>query len=329
MKICLLGEYLENLDEGMRKVSFHLAQELAKDNFILKTNFKKSLSFSFWKELKAFNPDIVHFIYGPSIKSFILLKLISLYCPTSKTVMSAMHPSISNKFHKFIKILTPDIILTQSNETESLFKSLDLKTEFLPCGVDIRRFEPVSTIRKRELREKYRVSNEKFVILHVGPIKRGRNVQVLKEIQNDLNQILLVASLSTGIEKDVVDELKENGCLILDEYIDKIEEIYALSDCYIFPTHVKNKSNSIEMPLSVLEAMACNLPVITTKFGALPRTFKEGEGLFFIENENQILGALNLIYTGIDARTREKVYDFSWTNMTSKLTGIYERILES
>lgn len=329
MKICLLGEYLGNSDEGMRKVSFYLSQELAKNNSILTTNFKKSISLSFWKEIKAFDPDIVHYIYGPSIKSFILLKLISFYCPTSKTVMSAMHPSIPNRFHNFIKIFSPDIILTQSTETESFFKSSNFKTEFLPCGVDTRRFEPVSAIHKGELREKYGVSKEKFVILHVGPIKRGRNVQILGKIQNDYNQILLVASLSTGIEKDVVDELKKNGCLILMEYIDKIEEIYALSDCYLFPTPPKNKSNSIEMPLSVLEAMSCNLPVIATKFGALPRSFKEGDGLFFIENEKQLSGALSQICKGIDIKTRDKVYKYSWKNIILKLTGIYERILES
>ena len=63
-----------------------------------------------------------------------------------------------------------------------------------------------------------------------------------------------------------------------------IEEVYALSDCYVFPTPPMNKINSIEIPLSVLEAMACNLSVITTKFGALPKVFEEGDGLIFVDD---------------------------------------------
>ena len=61
------------------------------------------------------------------------------------------------------------------------------------------------------------------------------------------------------------------------EYITHLEEIYALSDCYVFPT--TDRRYCVEMPLSVLEAMSCNLPMLTTRFGALPGVFEEASGL--------------------------------------------------
>jgi len=61
----------------------------------------------------------------------------------------------------------------------------------------------------------------------------------------------------------------------MDRYIKKIEEIYQLSDCYIFP--ITFEGGGISILLSVLEAMACNLPVVTTKFGGLPAIFKGGD----------------------------------------------------
>jgi len=71
--------------------------------------------------------------------------------------------------------------------------------------------------------------------------------------------------------------LKKYGFRIIDEYVPNIEEIYNLADCYVFPTFKRH--NCIDMPLSVMEAMACNIPVISTKFGGLPKIFKEGNGL--------------------------------------------------
>ena len=59
-----------------------------------------------------------------------------------------------------------------------------------------------------------------------------------------------------------------------------------MSDCYVFPT--VHKKACIETPLSVLEAMACNLPIVSTRFGALPTIFNEGSGLFFTENVEHI-----------------------------------------
>ena len=52
-------------------------------------------------------------------------------------------------------------------------------------------------------------------------------------------------------------------------YIPEVEDIYRLSDLYLFLA--ESDTAAIEVPLSVLEAMACNLPVICTPFGGLLR----------------------------------------------------------
>ena len=75
MRVCLLGEYNENLDEGMRKTSFYIARELSKYHQILPLDLRKVTSKSFWREFKDFNPQIVHYIHGASLKSFTLLKI--------------------------------------------------------------------------------------------------------------------------------------------------------------------------------------------------------------------------------------------------------------
>ena len=327
MKICLLGEYSGNLEEGMRKVSYHFAEELLKNHDVLTLDVRNAFTKSFWKSIRNFNPEIIHYIHGPSVKSFILLKLISFYCRDAKPVMSAMHPGFSFLSKRVISMFKPDVILVQSIETEEKFKKLRCKTEFLPCGVDVKKFVPFSNPIKEELREKYGIDKDKFVILHVGSIKEGRGIEVFKKIaKTKEDQVIIIGNRSMGIEQHLYQGIKESECKVWVQYFRNIEEIYALSDCYLFPTPPMNRINSIETPLSVLEAMSCNLPVITTKFGALPRVFAGEDGLFFVGNEDNFFTALDEIKKGVKVKTREMVLPYSWENIAKRLEEIYSKV---
>lgn len=327
MRIGLIGDYAENLDEGMKNLAFHLTYELSKRHQVLPLNIKKIFFRSFWRDIKKFNPQIIHYVHGPSVKSFIIVKAIAFYCGDTKTVMSATHPTPFSFSKKIIPLLKPDLILTQSYETEKMFINLGCKTEFLPNGINTKRFVPVSEDNKDKLREKYGLDKGKFIILHVGSVRQRRNIQVLNRIQRkENNQVLIVGSTSTLMEQGVYKSLIENGCIVWRTYCESIEEIYALSDCYVFP--VINKLGSVEMPLSVLEAMSCNLPVISTKFGALSRVFKEGDGLTFVDNEEGFIGEWEKSKnTDVKIKTREKVLPYSWENVGKNLDKLYTEVV--
>ena len=332
MRICLLGQYNENLDEGMTKTSYYINRELSKNHNTLPLDLRKVASKSFWRELREFNPQVVHYIHGSSIKSFILLKIISLYCRNAKTIISMMLPRLSISKH-LIYFIKPYLTLVQSNEMESMFKAMKCRTDFRPMGgVDVVRFNPKLKEKKSELRDKYGVDKDKFVLLHVGSIKRGRNVLLLKELQGrNNNQVVIVSPVSIGVHQEVLHQLEEAGCIIWRKYFENVEDIYALSDCYVFPVLPPQRGimgetvpDSIEMPLSVLEAMACNLQVITTKFGALPRIFEEGNGLFFADSADDFIVALESIKcNNIAIKTREKVLHYSVDNIGKELEEIY------
>lgn len=325
MKICLLGEYSGDLDEGMRKVSSHFAEELRKKHQVLTLDMRNVFTKNFWNAIKNFSPEIIHYIHGPSIMSLILLKVISFYRRDAKTVMSAMHPHFNLLSKRFISLFKPDLILTQSYETETMFKKRGCKMEFLPCGVNVNKFTPITARIKNGLRGNYGINKEKFVILHIGSVKDGRNVQLLEKLQRKNNQVLIVGSTSSGIDQKLQKRLEESGCLVWTKFFKKIEEVFAMADCYIFP--VMNRAYCIEMPLTVLEAMACNLPVISTKFGALPRVFEEGDGLFFAEKEKEFYSVLEGINNGIKIKTRAKVLLYSWENIGKKMEEIYCKII--
>lgn len=322
----MVGEHSNKLDEGMVNVASHFAQRLSKQNEVIILNPKRILSRSFWQEAKSFNPQIIHYIPGPSIMSLMIAKTMASYCRGVKVVMSALNPLFPLLSGNLIPLFRPDLVLIQSLETERMFDRLGCKTKFLASGVDGNRFAPVSSASKIKLRQKYGLDNGKFIILHVGSVKKKRNIQALLRLQGGDNQVLIVGSESMSMERKLYRALDEKGCLVWRTYFDHVEEIYALADCYVFPTI--SKTASIELPLSVTEAMACNLPVISTKFGALPRIFDEGDGLFFTDSEEELGQKLNEIkQRTVEIKTREKVLPYSWDRVVENLEGIYNDLV--
>lgn len=324
MRICLIIHSLKNPiegDIGTKHVGFYLAKELQKYHDLIQIDIK---DWNLWKKIRSFRPEIIHFVLCPSTLGLLVAKINAILYKNAKVVVSAPNPYLT--FKKIIRFLKPNLILVQSYESEQMFKNLNIPTEFLPNGVDIKKFTPKSDEIKETLRLKYNIDVDSFVILHVGPIIKSRNIHFLKNLQNKHNQVIITGRFP--FEKGLYQSLLKKGCLVWIDHFENIEEIYALSDCYIFPTPPTNKSASIELPLSIMEAMSCNLPVITTKFGALPRIFEYGDGLFFVEKEEDYFKALNKIKKdSIKVKTREKVLPYSWKNITKRLEEIYEELL--
>jgi glycosyltransferase involved in cell wall biosynthesis len=238
-------------------------------------------------------------------------------------VISAPHPS-DDVFKHWIAPLGPDIILAQALDSEHQFQKCGYHTAFLPNGVDIDRFVPVDEETKLDLRQKYGIGRQ-FVILHVGPLKRGRNVQLLGQLQRDDRQVLILGRPSDPGEERIVKALEQRGCLIWSSYQENIQEIYALSDCYAFPTI--ERRYCIETPLSVLEAMACNLPVVSTPFGALPRIVSAGEGIVYSQTPKSFAKAIATFESGRETiNTRSKVLHLSWKHLVRQLETVYERL---
>lgn len=325
MKISLVGSFSRNLkDEGHTNIGVYLATQLKKNHQILQLDGYHVLHRKFWKDLQSFSPDIIHFVPGATIRSFALLKLLKLYA-RSKTVMSLVNPRLRPLAWRLAALGKPDLILNQSYEDEETCNRLGIRTDFLPNGVDVDKFVPVKNEAKMALRKKYQIDKRKFVILHVGHLTKDRGLALLCQLNSSDNQVLIISSSYFKTNRTVLDTLDRGGCLVWRTYFENIWEIYQLADCYVFPT-AKNKT--ILEPLSILEAMACNLPVISTKLGALPRVFEEGNGLYFAERDEDFLTLLNRVKTNnIEVKTREKVLPYTWEKVVARLEEIYSGLI--
>jgi glycosyltransferase involved in cell wall biosynthesis len=323
MKVCFVGHFADGRDEGVRNVGKYLNNELGDQG--LETTLVDMRSLVQWRKIVRTNPDIVHFILTPTTSGIIAAKLLSVFQSHTKVVISAIHPAVPRR--RALKFFKPDLMLVQSKGSEELFNAIGFRTRTLPNGVDLTKFKPVSSYQKIQLRHKYGIPEEAKIVLHLASLRKERNLGICKRIQKaGLYRVLIVGRKGDKNDPTVMRELQDAGCLVWVEHFAHIEDIYNIADCYLFPT--KNKKACIETPLSVLEAMACNLPIITTRFGALPELFSEGYGFFFAESDEISLQRLRDLRDGtIHIATREMVLSYSWENIANQLREIYVGLL--
>ena len=149
----------------------------------------------------------------------------------------------------------------------------------LPPAVNSARFRP-SEDSRGAIREELGLPNDKPIVLHVGHLRRSRGLEPLAELAaGGAVNVVLISSVVNEPDEGVEDRLRAVDVLVKREFLPRIERWYQAADVYVFP--VTDLQGSIEIPLTVLEAMACGAPVVTTPFGGLPSLFSSTESLRF------------------------------------------------
>lgn len=289
-KVLLVTEFLNPpYDEGIKKTVFNLYNNL-KENYSLKVISRAAcddkdiqvvnsnslfISIEVKSIIKDYQPDML--IYFPfastTFAAYLRFKVINYYNKNRNSIIVALQPKPLKKWQEsIIRFLRPEFALTPSPDLKAFWDKNSIKNELLPLLTDLNIFKPINkTASKKELRRKYNLPEDAFIISHMGHLNKGRNLQSLISLQKAGYQIVVVGSSSTPKDSlgpvSLKEDLLKEGIIILDGYIEHIEEIYQLSDIYIFP--VIAKTGSIGMPLSIMEARGCGIPVITTDFGSL------------------------------------------------------------
>lgn len=302
-KIILITEIFKPpFDEGIKKSIFNIYKNLvksydvlvicrfgysSKNIFEIKTN-KLFISKKIHKIFKKFNPDFV--IYSPfqsaTFASLIRLKVLSMYNKNIKVGMIALQLKPISFVQSFlINFIKPKIVFTPSTHLKNFLEKKAIKVKMITLYTNLNKFKILDDEKEKLLlKKKYGLDNDKKIITHVGHIRESRNLESLIELQEEGFQVVIVSSSSTPDlnKKHVLNnhlnlkkKLKLKGIIIFDNYIPNINEIYQLSDIYIFPVFKVNAS--IDLPLSVLEARACGIPCICTDYGSLK---------FFLKNDN-------------------------------------------
>jgi glycosyltransferase involved in cell wall biosynthesis len=333
MKICLLGDFSQDLDEGYKNISHYLATQLEKRASVLRLNVKQAATPGFWRAALRYRPDILHVLAQPTSASLVLLRALRLARPRAKAVVSALRTDryfpdgrISATQRLVLALARPDLVIVQNERASELFSRLGCAVSSLPNGVDLERFKPASPAQRRELRLQHGLSPQAPVVFHAGHLMPSRNLLALRPLAEAGIQVAVAGSLYMGTNQDYIQQLEAAGFRLFKGYQPQVEQLYALADCYIFPP---GPATSITMPLSVLEAMACNLPVLTTRYSGLAQAFTPNESFRFLDDEGQLLATVQeLIAERERSTTREMVRPFSWERIGQQLEAYYKELID-
>ena len=153
-------------------------------------------------------------------------------------------------------------------EAHSSFFKLNFKTSVLRTGIDTNLFCPDET-KRASTRKKLGIKKNSFMILSVGallPLKNHltaiRAIYMCKDYIPNMNYIII----GSGPEKSRLErEIKNLKCrdeVILLGIRYDVDEILKSADVYFFPSFFEG------LPISVLEAEGCGLPIIGSNIGS-------------------------------------------------------------
>ena len=118
MKVCVIGDFSSNRDEGLKNIAHHIADNLSENMNVqlFKLNVKNIISLASMRKIKKFHPHIIHYVPGPTNKSLLLLKSIKMYLKYDpKIVLSAPYPMFSDITLKLLNF-KPDCVFISSND---------------------------------------------------------------------------------------------------------------------------------------------------------------------------------------------------------------------
>jgi len=330
MRIVLMSERLSPpLDEGIKNVAAGLLEALRQRHDVLAlttlvqgqpidgvigiaTN-RLFLTRSLYEPLRRFRPDVVIYIPTASATpaSFFRTAALTTYAMGAPIILVVTQGRVHNPLSQLVmRLLAPRVAVAFSEKTAHQLRHLGIAVTIAPIGVDTQRFTPATPEERLALRQIHHVPGNATVLLHVGHINANRNIPELSSLIENGRCLLVVGSTSTPEDRAVAYALRSAGAVLLREYRADIASLYRLADCYVFP--VTAPTGAIDLPLSVLEAMACNLRVVTTRFGGLPTFFTEGEGLVFVNPGESLRCAVDRVLTHGIVRTRDQVMHLSW-----------------
>ena len=200
-------------------------------------------------------------------------------------------------------------------------------------GLDLSRFQNHNDAQKAMRKEFLLNSNEKLVI-SVGELDNNKNhITVIRALANLSRRDWKYVICGVGPNKDILMQeaarlgLKEH--VVLAGYRSDIPDVLNAADIFVFPSFHEG------MPVSVLEAMACSLPVVCSAIRGNVDIVKDGDnGYLFKPSDGDTLSrkiALLMdneaLRQQMGAKNKKIVREFSLGAVTEELKAIYSKVL--
>jgi len=237
---------------------------------------------------------------------YLLYKTLTLFCLKRFSSLVFDNFSLAEKFNKNIRTYQKSYILN--------------------VPVDFGMFPPIN---KSDARSQLKAKINDKILLFVGRLELQKNpilaIDVFKKISEQLNDVKLwivgmgslEKELKHKIETENIKNVEFKGSISQNE----INLYYSAADVFILTSLHEGG------PLTVKEALVCNLPVVSTDVGDVKEVIEVIEGCYIAEPQvDDFVNKIQLALAVNNFESRSKIEKYSAENFGQRIVEIYNEI---
>jgi glycosyltransferase involved in cell wall biosynthesis len=222
-------------------------------------------------------------------------------------------------------------------DTIRYLKEKGIEVNDIPPGVNFDLFKKEPS----DIRGKYNLKDDEIVLISVGRLISGKGFEflidsfnkVIKEVQNLKLIIVGDGALKSKLEKKV-SEFKIQDKVIFGGRINhkELPKYYSAADIFLLLSTYESFS------IVILEAKACELPIIATNVGAIPIHIRDGINGFLVNYGDLESVKEKIIYLAKNPNIRERmgklnrqevIEKYSWEETAEKVMSLYEKVMKN
>ena len=257
-------------------------------------------------------------------------------------------------------------IHTPSNWSKKGFLEFGFREDqivVVPHGVDLDTFNLITFEEKKNIRNKYKIKDDDFILTNISAMftnkgvesliaaygilkKKNKNLKLILKDQSDLYNIRANAIVKRVFDSNfnqkynIFNEEMYNDIIIISKNLsfNELHEIYSITDCYVSPYTAEGFN------LTPLEAAACGTQIVVTNKGSTDDYFDECMGLKIESEEKKINNRyflnpkidslIEILSSTINKPDEKKLIrskfvheNFSWEKVVKKLKKEFENKL--
>lgn len=237
-----------------------------------------------------------------------------------------------------------DTILTLSefskSEIKKYFKVPDSKISIVYCGIDTSVFYKRDDSEIKKIKQKYDITSDPYV-LYLGNIEPRKNLtrlikafDMLEEPIKQKYSLLIVGGdgwLNESVDRDIATAQQKGTKILKPTAYIVDEDLPALISGAVLLAHPALYEG---FGISPLQAMACEVPVITSNSTSLPEVVADAALQVDPLDTEAIADSISMLLK--DKRLEEKLgqmgrdraYEFSWTESAKKIVNVMDEATE-
>ena len=245
-----------------------------------------------------------------------------VYAPYKTQGQRLFHRLIRSYEHKTLNRADAVIAVSKSVCSTMRKEFGDYDVEIIHNGIDERKFYPFHVDKTEFIR-----NSDVTLILYTGNTSVRKGSDLLPKIMKQLGKRYVLIT-TAGLRTDSyshLDNIISLGKLTPEELI----RAYNACDIFLFPSRLEGLS------LSMLEAMGCGKPIVTTNTSSMPELIKQDKGgiLCAMDDVSEFAEAIRILEGDENERkkmgnfNRQRVLEeFTLEMMTKEYIKIYQRI---